>query len=84
LLIFWEKIALNCIKNLKGKIPPPSPQRRKKEKIPTFGTGEDSSKFVINTKVTHNRANSVTPHEHSSSVGAKMKTKCSQSSANNN
>jgi hypothetical protein len=51
-----------------GKISP-LPKEEKKKKIPTFGTGEDSSKFVINTKVTHNRVNSVTPHEHSSECG---------------
>ncbi len=57
---------------IEGKTPLPPPpllQRRKKEKIPTFGTGEDSSKFVINSKVTHNQVNSVTPHEHSSECG---------------
>jgi hypothetical protein len=30
LLIFWEKIALNCITKLKGKLPPPKEEKKKK------------------------------------------------------
>jgi len=48
---------------IEGK-PPPPPQ--KKEKTPTLGTSEDSSKFVLNTQATHNQVNSATPDEHSS------------------
>jgi hypothetical protein len=69
---FVDFLGKNCLElyhKIEGKTCPPHPPRRKKEKIPTFGTGEDSSKFVINTKVAHNGVNSVTPDEHSSECG---------------
>jgi hypothetical protein len=59
-LIFLGKICPELYHKIEGKTPPKE-EEEKKEKTPTLGTGEDSSKFVINTQVTHNQVNWVTP-----------------------